>query len=248
MKVSKDSTEFAVAALMGEAKTLQDLHSEVSVDVQTGIKGTLWQKIHTEFSRFLHIIPDDECFVGPVVELHLHPFPEEESEKERSSAKVPTEDVPFEKLENKQDTEDKCFVRPVVEVYLEETGKHRYTIKIPHCLKTEEERLSVNVRTGDVRKKGLFQKLENKRESSGKIPYYDVDEHHIIIYTNHFTDHICSACKETCFSSIMAFPFGTILPGEDGDDTQAIVEVYLCCLLYNLEDFKTVSFNYSTLR
>ena len=242
------SSDFAVALIKGDAVTLQDPHSDVSVDIPAGIKGILRWKIHFEFSRFLHIVPDDECFIGPVVELHLKPFPEEESEKERSSVKVPTEnvkeEVPFGKLENRQDSEDKCFVRPFVEIHVEETGQHRYRIKIPHCLKTEEERSSVKIRSGDVQKRVEFQELKNKQKASGKIPFYEVDEHHIIIYTNHFTEYICSSCSKTCLSYTMAFPFGTILPGEDGDHTKIKVEVYLCCSLYNIEDFKTVSFYY----
>ena len=197
---TKCSTEFAVAVLRGEATTLQDEHSEVSVDVPSGIKATLWQKVHTEFSRFLHIVPDNECFVGPVVELHLKPFAKEESEEQR------------------------------------------YRIKIPYCLQAEEEMSLVKVRCGDIRRKIPFHELLNKKEASGKIPYYEVTEKHIIIHANHFTDHICSACKDTCFSFIMAFPFGSVLPGKDDDDTLATVEVYLCCSLYNIEDFQSVSF------
>ena len=118
---ANSSTEFAVAVINGESTTLQDLHSEVCVDIPSGIKATLWQKIHTEFSRFLHIVPDDECFIGPVVELHLKPFPGEEtgqhqyrikiphclqSEEEFSLVKVRCGDIrrkiPFRELPNKQ--------------------------------------------------------------------------------------------------------------------------------------------------
>ena len=203
---TKCCTEFAVAVINGESTTLQDLQSGVTVDVPKGIKGILWQKIHTKFSRFLHIVPDEECYAGPVVELHLVPFLEEE------------------------------------------TGQQQYKIKIPHCLNTEGERSSLKVRSGDVRKKVDFQELKNKQKASGKIPFYEVDETHVIIYTNHFTEYICSSCSKTCLSYIMAFPFGTIFPGEDGDNTQIKVEVYLCCSLYNIEDFKTVSFCFKNLK
>ena len=83
------STEFVVAVINGESTTLQDLHSEVSVDIPKGNKATLWQKIHTEFSRFLHIVPDEECFIGPVVELHLKPFSDEESGQRQYRIKIP---------------------------------------------------------------------------------------------------------------------------------------------------------------
>ena len=199
----KCHTEFAVAVINGESTTLPDLHSQVSVDVPKGIKATLWQKVHTEFSRFLHIVPDDECFVGPVVEMHLKPFLKEKN------------------------------------------GQHQYRIKIPHCLKTEEGRLSVKVRSGDLRKKIPFDELKHKHETSGQIPCFEVDEHNVIIYINHFTDHICSTCKEKCFSRILAFPFGSLrqLPN---CRTQATLEVFLCCYLYKIEDFLSVSYTTSS--
>ena len=199
---TNSSTEFAVALINGESTTLQDLHSEVSVDVPKGIKATLWQKVHTEFCRFLHIVPDDECFAGPVVEMHL-----------------------------------KSLLK-------EEIGQHQYRIKIPHCLQTTEGRLSVKVRSGDLRKKIPFKELKHKKETSGQIPCFEVDESHVIIYTNHFTDHICSTCKETCFSRILAFPFGSLLQ-RSSCRTHATLEVFLCCYLYNIEDFLSVSFDFA---
>ena len=191
-------TEFAVAVLRGESTTLQDLNSEVSVDVPSGIKATLWQKVPTEFSRFLHIVPDDECFAGPVVEMHLKPL------------------------------------------LTEEIVQYQYRIKIPHCLQTPEGRVSLKVRSGDLRKKIPFSDLNHRQEVAGQIPCFEVDKHHVIIYTDHFTDHICSTCKETCFSHILAFPFGSLLQ-RSNCRTQATLEVFLCCYLYKIEDFASVS-------
>ena len=192
------TTDFGVALIKGDAVTLQDPHSDVYVDIPAGIKGTVWQKIHTEFSRFLHIVPGEECFIGPVVELHLKPFPDEES------------------------------------------GQRQYRIKIPHCLQTEEERSSVKVRSGDLAKKIPFREMPNKQEASEKLPYYEVDDHHVIIHTHHFSDHICSACFPSCFSNITAYPFGNLFPSRN--KTEVVIEVFLCCSLYNIEDFKSVSY------
>ena len=71
--------KYAVAVLEGEAVTLQDSKSAASVDVPKDVEGTFWQKVHTEFSRFKQVVPEGECFVGPFVELHLKPFPDEET-------------------------------------------------------------------------------------------------------------------------------------------------------------------------
>ena len=197
----KCSTDFAVTLIKGDALTLQEPHSDVSVDIPAGIEGTFWRKFHTEFSRFLHIVPDEECFIGPVVELHLKPFPDEEN------------------------------------------GQPQYRIKIPHCLQTEEEMSLVKVRCGDTRRKIPFYKLQKKQEASGKLPYYEVDEHYVIVHTDHFSDHVCSVCYPyypSCYSDITAYPCGNLFSSVN--DTRVIIELFLCCGLYNIENFKSVGF------
>ena len=37
--------------------------------VPEGSRAVVRQHIHTNLSRFSHIIPDDECFIGPIVEV-----------------------------------------------------------------------------------------------------------------------------------------------------------------------------------
>ena len=213
--------------------TLQDPDSDVSVDIPAGIKGILRWKIHTEFSRFLHIVPDEECFIGPVVELHLKPFLDEEREQHQYRIKIP----------HCLQTEEE---RSLVKVRCGDTRKKIPFRELPNkqqqqVSETEEERSSVKIRSGDVRKRVEFQELKNRQRTSAKIPFFEVDEHHVIIYTNHFTEY-CSSCMKTYLSNIMVFPFGCIFPGEDGDHTQIKVEVYLCCSLYNIPDFQKVSF------
>ena len=225
------STDFDVVPIKGDAVTLQDPESNVSVDIPAGIKGILRRKIHTEFSRFLHIVPDEECFIGPVVELHLKPFPDDESEQHQYRIRIPH------CLQTKEEMS-------LVKVRCGDTRRKIPFRELPNNQQqsasgTDEERSSIKIHSGDDKK---IVELKNRQRTSGKIPFYEVDEHHVVIYTNHFTEYICSSCSKTCLSYIMAFPFGCILPGEDGDDTQTKVEVYLCCSLYNIADFKKVSF------
>ena len=81
--------EFAVAVIEGDDVTVQDVKSAVSVEVPKDVEGTLWQKVHTEFSRFKGVVPDEECFVGPVVELHLKPLLKEEIGQHLYRIKIP---------------------------------------------------------------------------------------------------------------------------------------------------------------
>ena len=70
MKVRMGGTEYLVA-LIKHKKILQAKDSDVVVTVSERVRALLWQKVHTEFSQFRDIIPDDECMIGPVVELYL---------------------------------------------------------------------------------------------------------------------------------------------------------------------------------
>ena len=63
--------EYLATVLNGEETTIEQLGSEVAIDVPDGVQGILWRKIHTEFSLFKNVVPGDECMVGPVVELYL---------------------------------------------------------------------------------------------------------------------------------------------------------------------------------
>ena len=63
-----------VRLLKGKACTMQAEGSDVKLHTEDGIWGILLEKVHTNYSRFLHHIPDAECVVGPICEYSLHPF------------------------------------------------------------------------------------------------------------------------------------------------------------------------------
>ena len=203
MTAKNDSIgEYAVAVLTGEEVTLQDLKSAVSVDVPKDVEGIFWQKVHKEFSRFKKVVPEDpeeECFVGPVVELHLNPFEKEEKRQ------------------------------------------HQYRIRIPHCLETAEEISSVMVRCGDTRGKQIFFDLPRK-QSLDFEPGFVVNSTHIVIFSRHLSDFVCSCKKKSC-DSIMAFPFGNLTTLEEVNMTTVSVSVYLCPRLYKIPDFQQVRRN-----
>ena len=198
MTTKNDITgDFAVAVLTGKAVTVQDSKSAVSVDVPKDVKGTFWQKVLTEFSRFKKVVPEEECFIGVVVELHL-------------------------KLYEK-----------------ENTAQHQYIIKIPHCLQTAEEISSVMVRCGDTRRKQPFFDLAKKQNLEDLELGFVVNSTHIVIFSDHLSDFVCS-CKKTSCDFIMAFPFGNLTAHQSLNMTTASVSVYLCPSLYVIEDFQQV--------
>ena len=69
--------------------TVQAKDSEVEVTIPDGIKAILLQKVHTEFSQFRDIIPEDECIIGPVVELHVKTQHEVYSTRKKYIIKIP---------------------------------------------------------------------------------------------------------------------------------------------------------------
>ena len=117
-----------------------------------------------------------------------------------------------------------------------------FQIRIPHCLKGKEHlALDIKVRHGHIDNQDPFQEIQPRDEGSGDLPYFEVNDNYIIIYTTSFSQFVCSSCKKKCDSYIMAFPFGSLDQLED--DKQSLVSVmpYLCCSLYDIEDFQSVS-------
>ena len=204
MMFHKGDIEYVAAVLDGNQE-FQETNSEVSVTVPCQARGVLFQKIHTEFSLFRGIIPEEECMISPVAEIH-------------TSA---------------------CSELP--------SGKMQYKIRIPHSLKVQEHLDLIKVRRGDIHADIPFTELRRKSEVQDTLPCYEVQERFIIIYTDHFSQFVCSACGKPCNSYIMAFPFGTLIQEDEDEVTEVTVKVYLCCSLYNIEDFRTVCTNYFML-
>ena len=69
MKMQKGGIEY-LAAVTRSGQEFQETNSEVCVTIPRQGRAILWQKIYTEFSQFKGIVPEEECMIGPVVELH----------------------------------------------------------------------------------------------------------------------------------------------------------------------------------
>ena len=60
--------------MKGEPCIIQAKNSRVKLHVPKGVHGAVLGNIHTIHSKFLHLIPDSECIVGPMCEYSVHPF------------------------------------------------------------------------------------------------------------------------------------------------------------------------------
>ena len=60
--------------MKGEPCVIQAKNSQVKLHFPRGVHGVVLGSIHTIHSKFLHLIPDSVCVVGPMCEYSVHTF------------------------------------------------------------------------------------------------------------------------------------------------------------------------------
>ena len=151
--------------------------------------------------------------------------------------------------------ESECIVGPFVEFKfkhlqgtpedeLQKTPEAFYEIFIPHCVSERKHWEDVKVRHGDDvpgkdNQQVVFQEIPSKANRGNAEMYYEMNEHFIKIYTKRFCHFICSRCSNRCDSKLMIFLFGKLEPSEE--KTSAEIKAFLCCELYSIADYKSVS-------
>ena len=199
MDIFKRHIRFAAAVIQGENTELQDKGSDISLSVPEGIEEIIAQGVHTDIRPFLTSIPEWECFISPVVEVHCH-----------QSSRTQVE------------------------------SNTMYCLQIPHVLDTSFQQ--IKVRCGDLNTHQPFEEIPVRginQDQTGM--FYEADTKYIRVYSTHFCQIICTSCRQTCSSFILALPFGSLHQVEH--KTLAKVKVYLCNALYKIEDFRTVCYH-----
>ena len=136
---------------------------------------------------------------------------------------------------------DESIIGPTVEVHLAHGNvkdQKQFLLRIPHCLETKDLS-TIKVRRIDDKRKDSVQNVPTKQQAMGKIPYFETDSTHVIIHTDHFSEYVCSGSSDKCLTSIIAFPFGRLWKTENISHVK--VKLYLCSLLYKIQDFRIVS-------
>ena len=161
---------------------------------------------------------------GSDVQLHtpegLHGF---------ISGHAHTDPTPFLKVIPKSE----CLVSPIAEYYSSFSSncqKSLFEIKVPHCVRKRKQFQNIRVWHGDIRKKLPFTKHTNFKK-------YD---QHLVIYTSHFSQFICTVCSDSCHGNAKAFIFGRITPLRYLPIYSSL-RIYMCSPLYDITDFKKVS-------
>ena len=69
--MSKGHKSYIATVTHGQARNLQFLGSDVSLEIPDGYKGVYVMGVHTDVSSFNNVVDDEECIVSPAVEV-LH--------------------------------------------------------------------------------------------------------------------------------------------------------------------------------
>ena len=72
MTMQQNRRKYNATVTHGKARTLQGDGSAVSLNIPEGSEGVYMTRVHTDHTDFKDVIPEEECFIGPPVEVeHL---------------------------------------------------------------------------------------------------------------------------------------------------------------------------------
>ena len=74
MIMRKNWRKYVATVSHGEAKFLQEYTSDVSLEILAGNEGVFMMRVHTDHGRFMQVVRDDECLIGPLTELEYITF------------------------------------------------------------------------------------------------------------------------------------------------------------------------------
>ncbi len=151
---------------------------------------------------------------------------------------------------------NECLIAPIPDMTFISHGSYNddklmeinnlpFTLKIRHNVTNVNHLKYIRVRHGDIHKGIPFQILPRKDTkedgSDVQLPdsYWEADASNITITTLHFSQFLCISCKKTCDDTLVAFVTGNIK--QCGQDDIADIKLFLCPSLYNIMDYKTVS-------
>ena len=227
----------------GEPKRLQGENSEVSLNIPSGSPGVYICGVHTDHSQFIQngIIPESEYIAGPFVEFKVRQL------------QISSHD----EIQNMSDT--------FFEIYIPHCVSERHLwkdVKVRHGKR----------QPGDDSPEVVYQDIPTKVTGENFGMDNEIDEKFIKISTKKFCHFICTVCKTPCSSKTVVFLYGKLscvqnssisgptrkakglrkvfkktekhLPSEG--TTTVEIKAFLCCELYSIADYESVSFFFFT--
>ena len=208
MTITRNGRRYLATVARGEAISLQGDRSDVKLDVKERCpKRAYLMEVRTDPSSFESIIPDDECFISPIVDV-LAPA---------------------------------------------ETSTSSYMLRIPHCLRDEDDLSKVKVRMIHENRNPAV--VEVPKGNAGSL-YYGIDDRFIELHTTHFCKVICTICQTPlhCLNTLTSSWFARfdtqhlqtsnvsrelILKSSVEHDVE--MRLYFCGVLHTIVDFRKVN-------
>ena len=140
-----------------------------------------------------------------------------------------------------------CFVSPIPEYHFipddnqKETSEIWFKIHIPHRIKNPDHLKAIRVRHGDIHGDAPFQFVPLTGDGPELNCFYEVQTSHIVIHTKHFTQFVCTSCKEVCTGYLKTLVYGSMKPFNNQYITE--LRFHIACSLYDIDDFRMVHFN-----
>ena len=140
--------------------------------------------------------------------------------------------------------EEECFVSPVVEILHKNEDDavepKSHTVRIPHCLSDASQLQLIRVRRGRSSNNAPFQYISPKDRFHTNDDGYLVDHQHITIFSQKFSEFVCTSCHTTCKGTIKLVLFGKLTAWARKNVTTVQMKSFLWSPLFRIADFRRV--------
>ncbi len=177
--------------------------------------------VSTDFSKYLNKIPEEECFVSPLVEVDeiVAQVAQDASASQQISLGIGPE-IPVDQLPSGE----------AVEML--------FTTSIPHIVKKSENWKHISVRKF-TQEPQTFEQILAKDKTDTNSEGFWVDENYINIHTRSFSIFCCTIHKEHCDGALKVFLFGNLVHWKK-KTTRVDMKLFMCSSLFDLKAFREV--------
>ena len=115
---------------------------------------------------------------------------------------------------------------------------YKFKLTIPHYVEEDGLVPLIQVKWGNIHEK-LWEIRKGKPDDKFE-PYCEVYQDHVVVYSTHFCDVVCTLPQKVCASKLLALPFGQLDTRSGRKETYTKVKTYLCSHLYQDESLQKV--------
>ena len=120
---------------------------------------------------------------------------------------------------------------------------YKFKLTVPHYVEQDVLAPLIQVKWGNIHEK-LLEICKGKPEDKLER-YCEVYQDHVVVYSTHFCDVVCTLPQKVCASKLLGFPFGQIDSKPGRKETYTKMKTYLCNHLYQDESLRKVGILYN---